>query len=305
MVIAAALVALTVTLLRRTSWLGDLLALALPAACVVLGAVIIGVLADGGPAGLVAGLAGLLAGSLVTIALPRRRVRVPLPVDTLLLASVNLQYDSDDPTATVRSAIEIGADVLVVTEVTTQTDALLTAAFPYRIVTHEALRARDNGVAVYSHVPITERAALPRFGREALRVHVLGRHPFVLYAVHLPRPVIQHDGSPGLLSLAAHRRSVRALDDAARDEAEPVVIAGDLNLADRTSGYRVLRSGRVDAMRSAWPRATYAGAPHWRLLALRIDHLLLPRDWSATEAATFTIHGSDHRGIRARIGPRG
>ena len=290
--------------LRRITWFGDLLALGLPAAGEVLIALSACLrLANGSTALVVVGI-GMSASCGVLCVLPRRRVSASRPATSLLLASVNLQHDSRDPAATVQSALEIGADVLVVAEVTTRTHALLSEAFPFALVTQHALHVNDNAVGVYANVPFEELSAPPHSGREALRVRVSGPEPFLLYAVHLPRPVIHHDGTTGLVSLAEHRREVRRLDAAVRAEVEPVVLAGDLNLSDRTDGYRVLTSGRLDAMRTGTvpARSTYRGHWWWRRLMFRIDHCIVPRGWGVADATTFDIRGSDHRGISGRIG---
>jgi endonuclease/exonuclease/phosphatase family metal-dependent hydrolase len=103
--------------------------------------------------------------------------------------------------------------------------------------------------------------------------------------------------------MPAHRRAVHRLDDVIRAEAEPVVLTGDLNLCDRMEGYRVLTAGRLDAMRTTRARSTFFGGWRWRLLMFRIDHCVVPGDWGVADAGTFAIDASDHRGIRARIGP--
>jgi endonuclease/exonuclease/phosphatase (EEP) superfamily protein YafD len=290
--------------LRRITWIGDLQALALPALGVALVVLDAGLLSAGAPGTVMAGVIGLFAGCVLHCVLPRRRVRSVRPDAPLVLASVNLQYDSEDPEATVQSALEVRADVLVVAEVTARTHPLLSAAFPYAVVTEHALRVNDNAVGIYAHVPFEELSAPPRTGRESLRVRVQGPHPFVLYAVHLPRPVLRHDGSTGLVSLAEHRRDVHRLDRAIRAEVEPVVLAGDLNLSDRTDRYRVLTAGRLDAMRTnRLARSTYRGGWRWRWLLFRIDHCIVPADWAVSDAATFAIQASDHRGIRAHLAP--
>ena len=299
---------MAVPALRRISWFGDLLALALPAWGAAMAAFGVCLSLAEGPASLAAASIGLSAGCGLHCVLPRRGLASKQPDSSLLLAAVNLQYDSEDPDATVRSALDVGADVLVVAEVTTRTHALLRAAFPHSLVTQYALDTNDNAVGVYAHVPFEVLAAPPRSGREALRVRVTGPQPFLLYAVHLPRPVLRYDGTTGLVRLAEHRREVHRLDAAIRAELEPVVLAGDLNLSDRTNGYRVLTFGRLDVMRTGdgthATRSTYRGGRRWRWLMFRIDHCIIPAGWGVADATTFDIGGSDHRGISARIGPR-
>jgi endonuclease/exonuclease/phosphatase family metal-dependent hydrolase len=89
--------------------------------------------------------------------------------------------------------------------------------------------------------------------------------------------------------------------------AEPhTVVAGDLNLADRQPAYRHLVRGRIDAMRTVRAANTFHAHPahaYWRLFAMRIDHLVVPNDWSVSDARVVPISGSDHRAVVATIAP--
>lgn len=292
---------------RGLGWRSDVVALALPLVSAGLGALTIAGIVTHQPWA----LTGIAAALLVAGAAGIVRPRLPAPTgegptdttESLVLVAVNLKFDSTDPDAGVRSALAAQPDVLVVSEVTQHTDRLLSAAFPKRVVTVEALRVRNNGVAIYSAVPIDEMDPLPGFANEVLRVRVNGPAPFVLYAVHLPRPVLRYDGSTGLAGFEAFRAAVRRLDAMARAETDPVVITGDLNLSDRTSGYVTLAEGRRDALRTGWAGTTFLGGLRWRALMLRIDHMFIPADWCAQGADSFSLASSDHRGIRAQISP--
>jgi endonuclease/exonuclease/phosphatase (EEP) superfamily protein YafD len=79
-------------------------------------------------------------------------------------------------------------------------------------------------------------------------------------------------------------------------------LAGDLNLSDRTREYRRLTGRFRDAMRAGLAGPTYMRLPY-RPLLLRIDHLFVPRGWCSRGAHTFTMRGSDHRGVAAEVGP--
>ncbi|MCU1501180.1 MAG: hypothetical protein JWM12_534, partial [Ilumatobacteraceae bacterium] len=106
------------------------------------------------------------------------------------------------------------------------------------------------------------------------------------------------------ISFGGARRAVFALDHAADADGAngPVVIAGDLNLSDRTSGYRRLAAGRLDASRTGWADATFHGSTTWSLMLLRIDHIFVPSRWCAARASSFHLRGSDHDGVQASIG---
>jgi endonuclease/exonuclease/phosphatase (EEP) superfamily protein YafD len=232
---------------------------------------------------------------------PRWPARTAAPVDPVRLAAVNLQFDSEHPAAGVRDAVGVGADVLVVSELTPSTDEMLRVAYPYRVVTAD-LRDSRFGEGVYAKVPLTVLDTPPSITDQLLRVAVGGVTPFVLYAVHLPRPTFDEPPPAAMISFGGQRAAALALDRAADAEPGPVVISGDMNLSDRTSGYRKLASGRVDATRTGWAGSTYKGSLIWKLLLLRIDHIFLPADWCARDGSSFHLGGSDHDGVAATIG---
>jgi endonuclease/exonuclease/phosphatase (EEP) superfamily protein YafD len=98
------------------------------------------------------------------------------------------------------------------------------------------------------------------------------------------------------------RKKLDDLLDAAGAETLPVVIAGDMNMPDRTSSYRAFTDAMHDAVRSgfAWPTSLkWFQAP----LLLRIDHIWVSEEWCADDGGSFTLAGSDHRGVNASVGP--
>lgn len=286
-------------------WLGafgDLAVLGHPFGVIVGAPVALGLVIAGQPA-LALVPAALAAGSLVAIVLPRVPRRLPPPNRPVRLASVNLQFDSPRPADAARSAIAVGADVLVVCELTDATDTVLTPAFPYRV----SIASDDHahfGQAVFSRLPI-EELPMPEFvAGQVHRLRIGGDTPFMLYSAHVPRPALRRWRTPGLTSFSGHRRAINVLDRCIRAEIEPAVLAGDLNLSDRASGYRTLIRGRRDVMRGRWPIATFhRHSGFWRMLSLRIDHLVVAADWSARDGRAFDLDGSDHRGVIADIGP--
>jgi hypothetical protein len=192
--------------------------------------------------------------------------------------------------------LALSPDVLVVAEMTARLTPLL-AAYPYREV--------DLGgpnVAVFSRLPIRvlER---PTPELPGLRVEVQGpAGPFVLYALHVPRPWIT--GSGGYqATVAEHHAIMRSLAAGAAAETLPVVMVGDMNSPDRGRDYRqILRDGGlVDAMRDGW--TTYSSTGKWRPFLLRIDHVLVSRGWCGDASHRFALPGSDHSGVTATVGP--
>lgn len=197
------------------------------------------------------------------------------------------------------SIVARGADVNVLVESHEAIEVRMRRAYEFT-----ALGGRRRGdVSVFSRYPLTGRTRLPgALERYGIRVVVeVPSGPFVLYALHLPRPGLT-DGDLQV-PLPTQRALVEALTAAARAEALPVVLAGDLNLPDRTEGYRILDAAFRDAVRAhSWAGPTSRRALVGRL-ALRIDHIFVSSSWCAQGLGRFTIPGSDHYGVGSRVGP--
>ena len=135
-----------------------------------------------------------------------------------------------------------------------------------------------------------------------LRVAVDAPTPFVLYAMHVPRPWWTGGGSYQATP-AEHRRLVVALADRVAREPGPVVVAGDLNSTDRGRDYRLLvdDTGLTDVMREGWTGPT--SVTQWQAFLLRIDHLMVGPGWCGEGPRRFPLAGSDHDGITAGVGP--
>ena len=122
----------------------------------------------------------------------------------------------------------------------------------------------------------------------------------VVYALHVPKPGFDPDHGQ---SFAADSCRIRAIRDAAALEVWPVVVAGDLNLTDRSPDYRFLRQQLQDTARNGWAGPTSAKASLlWRALLLRIDYILT-RGLCSGHGHSFRIPGSDHRGVSTEVGP--
>ena len=201
----------------------------------------------------------------------------------------------------VQALLDREPDVLVVTELRPEIHRRLAARFPVSVLA----RHDEPDVAVYSVLPLRHlpdvRGVRPR---KSARVEVAapgGR--FVLYALHLEKPGFTDEGD--------HQRRFdrfhHLVDDVARAvEAEelPTVVAGDLNLVDRSGAYRRLLRPLDDAMRVGWSGPT-STKQLFRPLLLRIDHILRPRSWCAADADRFPIPRSDHLGVAVTVGPCG
>lgn len=122
----------------------------------------------------------------------------------------------------------------------------------------------------------------------------------VLYAIHLDRPTVRDNTL--LVRLDIQRKILRVVLNSVRTERLPTLVAGDFNLSDRSWGYRRLSEVLTDAMRERWAGPTYVNRQYLPLL-LRIDNIFISRHWCADHTGRFDIHGSDHRGVVADLGP--
>jgi endonuclease/exonuclease/phosphatase (EEP) superfamily protein YafD len=221
------------------------------------------------------------------------------PAGGVKIAVANVMVHNEAPGAAVRGLLAQRADILVVPEDSGPIHDRLSLYYRYA-------RRYPYGQAwlgVFSNVPVKELPPLPGVfdPNRYVRVEVAAETPFVLWAVHLPRPWFQPRGSyqmrPG-----GQARVLSEVLDAVGKETLPVVMAGDMNLTDRGRGYRKATAHLDDALRSirgAWSETKVAFRP----LLLSIDHILEPPSWCADQAGRFAIAGSDHRGIIARVGP--
>jgi endonuclease/exonuclease/phosphatase family metal-dependent hydrolase len=189
--------------------------------------------------------------------------------------------------------------VAVVVELTAPTLAPMSRAYPFA-----SARPDAPDEVVYSRWPIVDVRSLPGdlegFGVRAIIERPEGR--FVVYGIHTFRPWI--DDSRASISVPEHRRLIRELADQAAAERLPTVVAGDLNLVDRSSGYRLFDDRMRDAVRTSWAGPTSLKGKFLPLLA-RIDHIFVSEEWCADGGGRFDIAGSDHRGVVATVGPCG
>ncbi|WP_328307309.1 endonuclease/exonuclease/phosphatase family protein [Actinomycetospora sp. NBC_00405] len=269
---------------------GDVVAIVLPVLAVVAA---VAALVVGRQRGLVAAVSVLVAGTVAVVG--------PwTPVDTgpvrpgaaVTVASANVT-GLETTLPALRAA---AADVLVVVEDTRSIDRELDEDHPHRVYSRGT-----PSVGVYSRFPVR---LLDGTGPDlpGLRVAVDAPTPFVLYAMHVPRPWWTGGGSYQATP-AEHRRLVVALADRVAHEPGPVVVAGDLNSTDRGRDYRLLAddTGLTDVMRDGWTGPT--SVTQWQAFLLRIDHLMVGPGWCGEGPRRFPLAGSDHDGITAGVGP--
>jgi endonuclease/exonuclease/phosphatase (EEP) superfamily protein YafD len=192
---------------------------------------------------------------------------------------------------------DVHADVVVIAEDSEAVDEGLAATYP----NHVSAVENSPSVGVYSRFPIRV-LEMPGPNFPGIRVAVSAPKPFVLYALHVPRPWLT--GSRGYQATSEeHHRLVAAVAAQTTRESGPVVFAGDLNSTDRGRDYRLLTgvTGLTDAMRNSWTGPT--SVTTWRLFLLRIDHILVSPGWCGDASRRFVLPRSDHDGITATVGP--
>jgi Endonuclease/Exonuclease/phosphatase family len=268
---------------------GDVLAILLPVLVAV--AFVAGLAAARRRRSWLVAAASVLAFGVVTVTVPW------LPADagavrpgagvTVVAANVRGLTDSANELT--------GAQVLVVSEYPAGLGPLLASRYPYRLAW-----SNEPGVAVFSTLPLRLLGG-PEADLPGLRVRVDGpQGPFVLYALHVPRPWFTERGSYQA-TVAEHHAIVDAVAAQVAAETLPVVVAGDLNSPDRGRDYRHLTAATVDATRDG--AVTFTSTGQWTALLLRIDHILVTPGWCGDAARQIGLPGSDHRGVMATVGP--
>ena len=277
-------------LVRDRAPLLDLVAVGLPPAGALAAAAVVVVAAvrRTWPPALVA--VSVAAFTAVVVAAPRLAQPAAAPSRPLLLSSANVFEGNEEPGAAVDALLRRDADVLTLLEAEPDVTEPIDAAYRHNI--------DENHVSIHSRYPMRELPSGASIRRQiVVRARVWGpAGPFILYAVHQMNPLYD-------AAFAEQTRDLEALVARASSEKQPVVLAGDFNVADRSRGYRTLTTSFRDAMRAgAAAGSTYANGA-WSALFLRIDYVFVTPRWCAGSAATFAVPGSDHRGIGAAVGP--
>jgi endonuclease/exonuclease/phosphatase (EEP) superfamily protein YafD len=271
----------------------DAVAVALPvigvSSALVLGA-IAAMRRRGWPATL--GMSILVVSVLATME-PRLPEAMPSPEPEVVIAFANLYRENPSERMARADLLEREADVVAAVEVPDQ-------QFSNRLAktAPDLQYGLEHGWgAVWSRWELEEPVEFEWTHASVARAIV--RHPlspFVLYLVYAENPL-------GTASFDDQRTVIERLVSMISAEHLPVVLVGDLNTSDRTSGYRLLDASLRDVMRAD----TLAGSTYisdaWRSLFLRIDHMFVSPDWCGSHPATFAVAGSDHQGIEAAVGP--
>jgi vancomycin resistance protein VanJ len=233
---------------------------------------------------------------------PRPRAVLPARGFALDVLSWNTWSNNGDAARIAAVVRRRAADLVLLQEIPPPVFARVRAALAGEYVHAEYAPGVDQGVL--SRFPLQPGAVMPDKGQAQAVVVRTPAGPLTVLNVHPLRSGgwrIRHD------------QVLRLLDEDVRPERGRVVMAGDLNVNDRTQLYRALRKRMVNAHDAAgrgfgftYPAAV--GIPRaGRILpafpAVRIDHVFVSPDLVVLDAGTLEdAGGSDHRPVFARVG---
>jgi endonuclease/exonuclease/phosphatase family metal-dependent hydrolase len=222
---------------------------------------------------------------------------------TITIASYNVNFGLAGDWEGLLAILETNADVVFLQETTPAWEQSLRGehriAGRYRHVLFHHSRGAG-GLAVLSRHPIASHEIIEGIGGwfPAMRLTLETPHgPLQALNVHL-HPPVSDEGSwvVGWFTTSGERLAEIERFHAALDPALPTIIAGDFNEPDDGAAIRFLAErGLVSALAAKDPdRRTW----HWDgplgELSMQLDHVVLDRTFSVTEARVVERGRSDH-----------
>ena len=218
---------------------------------------------------------------------------------TVRAMQANLLFDGADPQAVVDEVRARRIEVLTVDELTPAEVGGLERAgldqlLPYR---HISPGRTATGTGIWSSYPLSDATEYDGFVLNQLSatVTVPGFGAMTVYAFHPVPPVY---GTQVWADELSRLRGILDRSPANR----PVIAGGDFNATHDHSQFRALTSGRFgDAAEQAGAGhlVTYPTDQPWPPM-IGVDHILVA-EGRATDVATVSVPGSDHRALVARI----
>lgn len=262
-----------------------------------LAALVLFVAARGWRSAVAAGI--VLAGVLwtqVPLFVPDGRAATGAGAELTILQS-NLLFGGADVNAVVGAVRDRQVDVLTVDELTDAAVANLSAAGLDTLLPHHYLDpgAGGGGTGIYSRFPLSDPVRHQQFvlgNLSATLTHPeLG--PVTVFAFHPLPPNIDH---------AAWLTEMRAVDTILRGTDGLAVVGADFNATSDHAAFRQLVSGDFAAaadQAGAGRLLTYPADRSWGPV-IGIDHILVSGG-TTEHISTFTVPGSDHRAVLARL----
>jgi len=218
--------------------------------------------------------------------------------------TLNLHRGEAEPARVVETAAIERVDLLVLEEVTPATLAELEKFGIAEAYPHRAGRPAGGaaGIMVFSSFPLT---GAERLGTKqdswALDV-ATPRGQVRVYAVHPRPPIGDADG---------WREDLGVLLRASEDDRELDLVIGDFNATPEHDGFRAFADdadlhSAAELVNAGWSPTwadhrdqSFLGVPLPPLV--QIDHVLVGRTMTATGLESFSIDGTDHRGVVAEV----
>ncbi|MEM9067240.1 MAG: endonuclease/exonuclease/phosphatase family protein [Myxococcota bacterium] len=232
--------------------------------------------------------------------------KAPVAVgESLRVVTANLLQENDEPSALLRELRALDADVLILQEVSAAWNARLRSHGFFRDYPHHVVEVGDYyGIALLSRVPTIETSirwirppdthapmgnpcAFARIAHEGRAIDILGVHPSPPFNVR---------------AAAAHLMQLGAIENWVRESDGPLVAAGDFN-ASEWSRFSTVLSDRMD---DAWDLARSGWGPTWPngrswLPGIRLDHIYISKELTATRVFRGRGRGTDHRPVIADL----
>lgn len=225
------------------------------------------------------------------IASPERATAEGTTGASLTVVTANLNAENPDPSALLRWAKDIGADIIVLQEVSPRTALELKkwGDHSHRIVVPQE---GPFGLGILSRHPLESNETREPAGQTLhIRTHILwGDTRIALSAVHPMPPV----------STAYHAQRVALFKTESKWAAStglPAIISGDFNASPWSSAMEPFTAQGLQRASGPWP--TWPAA----FPLIPIDQVVVSGHWRVMDAEVGPAIGSDHRPVRVQLAP--
>lgn len=217
--------------------------------------------------------------------------------ECLRVAQMNLYQYNDRHEDVLRAARDTHADLISFQEVDSAWAQALTQGLRTLYPYHRIRSQHDcYGIAAFSKLPMLNAKVVPIGQRPAITAVMRTSHgPVRLLAVHVTSP-----GSYG--EFHDRQDQLELLADLVAASTMPMVVLGDLNTVSWDDAFHELCAKANLHEGGGAPRATWPATVGLPLVPL--DHVLVTSQLGVASTRSFTIPGSDHRGLVADITTR-
>lgn len=230
----------------------------------------------------------VINGWLLSPYLPTAPVVEGAPDGTIRLLVYNMYYANEDLEQMVQDIESYEADIVFIMEYSFQTQEAIESRFDhydYRLIEPSRITM---GLALFSHIPITE-AQIHRRPETRIPIYEVAfaheERPFTLVGAHPWPPIPQFWG--------VNHAQMQDVTTIAAEAPHPLIVAGDFNASPWAYSMRNLASAAnvTDAHNGYWFRPTWQINP-W--LKFPLDHVLVSEEWQIVNYEHGDPGGSDH-----------